>query len=302
METSKLKVFLAIAKTESIRGAAEIANLTPSAVSKIFHQLQDELGVQLLVPVGRGLKLTPEGRHFSEESERIIDELERLKKTVAGMSERKRESPIVLATFEVFSTYFLQVLESQKGMDKKIVLHETLPGSLEQAVACGKADFGITYIPVAFPEVEHLKISRIEMGTFRKRGSFERLPPEDLPYVVPVMPLQGAPTRHQGLDGWPNRAFTRKVAHEVTLMESALELCRQGLCGGYFPTFIIQLHNRRYRPEYSLVRHSTPKPGTACHTDVYLVKRKNEPENRNSKFVGGLVRMGTRVAPGFTGS
>ena len=71
METSKLRVFVTVAKTESVRKAAEILNLTPSAVSKIFHQIEDELGETLLTPSGRGLRLTAEGRYFADRAEKL---------------------------------------------------------------------------------------------------------------------------------------------------------------------------------------------------------------------------------------
>lgn len=300
METDKLRVFITIAKTESIRKAAEILNLTPSAVSKIYHKVEKDVGETLLTPSGRGLKLTTEGRFLAERAEKLIAELDDLKVFIKNTSLEKREAPLRIATFEVFSTYFLQVL-GEGGLDnRKIVLHESLPGDLERQVATEKVDLGITFNPTPFPDVEHLRITRIEMGTFRKKATFEGLPIEELPYVVPAMPTQGMPSRNQGLDGWPLNAFTRKVAHEVTLMESALELCRQGRCAGYFPTFIIQFHNKKYRPEYSLIRH-IPTPHDSCYTDVYIAKRKDAGESRDVKLVAKLLRLGTKVAPGFTG-
>ena len=58
--------------------------------------------------------------------------------------------------------------------------------------------------------------------------------------MVPALPITGSPTLVRGLDGWPEDAYERHVKYEVTLMESALELCRQGRVAGYFPRFIVE--------------------------------------------------------------
>ncbi len=301
METNKLRIFITVAKTESVRKSAEILNITPSAISKTLKYLQEELQLQLLVPSGRGLILTPEGRRLAFESERLLKDLDELKFNLKSNLQSQIEKPIRISTFEVFSTYFLDVLCDVKLSERKIILHESSPGELEMSVAQNQVDFGITYMPVPFPDVEHIKVTSIEMGTFKRKDSFLGIPIRDLPYVVPVMPFHGTPTRNQGLDGWPAEAFIRKVKYEVTLMESALELCRQGRCAGYFPIFVIQRHNKKYREDYSLVRHRIPKLGEACETDVYLVKRKDQAETDLIKLGYRLIRMGTKAPLGFGG-
>jgi DNA-binding transcriptional LysR family regulator len=109
--------------------------------------------------------------------------------------------------------------------------------------------------------------------------------------VVPVTPIFGAPSRVKGLDGWPDDAYPRKIKYQVTLMESALELCRQGGVAGYFPTFIVDEHNGRLLPEYRLARHPSPYADRKCYTDVFLVKRKSDEETAVMKQLAKAIRL-----------
>jgi len=78
-------------------------------------------------------------------------------------------------------------------------------------------------------------------------------------------------------------------------MESALELCRQGLAAGYFPQFIVDEHNDRVRDSLRLVRRPSPFPGRTCTTDVYIVQRRGDVE---TKLVRQLARGIRKVCQG----
>lgn len=295
MDTNKLHYFSVIAKTESIRKASTILKITPSALSKTVRLLEEELGVRLLSPLGRGITLTREGRELATQAAAIIHSVQQLKDQVRQSHEREKSAPLRIATFEVFSTYFLQALDEIDLGERNMILHEVIPGELEQVIDQGKADFGITYLPIAHPNLEHIKITSILMGVYKKRGTFKELNQEELPFVVPAFPYSGAPTRVKGLDGWPEDAYRRKVKFEVTLMESALELCRQGKCVGYFPAFVVDRLNRKFRESSALERHPYSKSLKRCYSDVFLVKRKDRIEDRDVRMISKLIRIGTRL-------
>lgn len=191
--------------------------------------------------------------------------------------------------------YFLHVLEKMDLPSKSLVIYDLGPGEIERAVADGHADYGISYLPSPHPNTEYLKVSSIEMGVFKKRGAFKDLEQFELPFVLPVHLTYGVPTRNRGLDGWPEDAYGRKIKYEVTLMESALELCRQGHCVGYFPLFVIEEHNRKFRSEFHLERHPIPYDGRICRSDVFLIKRKGANEDQVMRIVAKMIRLGTKT-------
>jgi DNA-binding transcriptional LysR family regulator len=289
MDTHRLRYFVSVARTGSLSKAAELFRISPPALTKSMRVLQDELGVKLFETSGRNLILTDAGKKLAVEAERIIRELERLRSQLQTGETRDRE--IRIATFEVFSTYFLSFLKHVPWEKTPIVLHEVLPGELERYLRDGHVDIGITYMPVPLPEVSYYKVTSIPMGVFTSKTAFPNVKQSDLPFVVPVMPVTGSPTRIRGLDGWPDDAYPRKVRFQVTLMESALELCRQGRAAGYFPQFIVQEHNDRVKDSLRLVRRMSPYPGRTCSTDVFIVRRKGDGEDARSKQLAKGIRM-----------
>lgn len=63
---SALKTFEAVARTGSLRAAAEALHITQSAVSHQLRRLEDSLSISLVVRQGRGMRLTPQGCHLAE--------------------------------------------------------------------------------------------------------------------------------------------------------------------------------------------------------------------------------------------
>ncbi|MBV8541139.1 MAG: LysR family transcriptional regulator [Pseudonocardiales bacterium] len=72
MTESRLRTLVALAATGSVRGAASRLTVTESAVSSSIGALARELGVPLVEPVGRGLRLTPSGVVYARYARRVL--------------------------------------------------------------------------------------------------------------------------------------------------------------------------------------------------------------------------------------
>lgn len=90
MTLNQLRTFLVVADTGSVRAAAEELVVTQAAVSASLAALQKSLAVALVVPDGRGLKLTPAGEAYAGYVQRILGLLDeaRLAATAAADPER----------------------------------------------------------------------------------------------------------------------------------------------------------------------------------------------------------------------
>ncbi|MGE4132245.1 MAG: LysR family transcriptional regulator [Bdellovibrionales bacterium] len=289
MNLRRLEYFHVLAQIGNVRRASEMLNVSPPALSKAMRVLEDEMEAKLWQRDGRRIHLTDAGKRLLKRSPNIIQELRGLRDSLHGPEVDCRT--VRIATFEVFSTYFLAHLDRMPWEHLKLEMHEVLPGELERHVSSGEVDYGITYIPVAHPELDFLKVTSIEMGVFTRVGAFPGVAQKELPFVVPISPLQGSPTRVRGLDGWPEDAYVRKIQHQVTLMETALELCRQGRAAGYFPAFIVEKHNERMKESFQLERRRSPYPSRTCRADVFLVKRKSEDESATAKQLARALRQ-----------
>ena len=72
MTLNQLRTFLAVADTGSVRAAARQLVVTQAAVSASLAALQKSLGVPLLAPDGRGLRLTGAGQAYAGYVRRIL--------------------------------------------------------------------------------------------------------------------------------------------------------------------------------------------------------------------------------------
>ena len=72
MNTDQLKSFIQVSENLNFARAAEILNITQSAVSRQIHSLEEELGTKLLHRTTRTVTLTPAGISFLEDAKNVI--------------------------------------------------------------------------------------------------------------------------------------------------------------------------------------------------------------------------------------
>src|SRR5215212_9937570 len=75
LESRRLRVLLAVARTGSLAAAADRLGYTPSAISQQIRALERELGTVVAERHGRGVVLTEPGRVLAEHAQRIVDAL-----------------------------------------------------------------------------------------------------------------------------------------------------------------------------------------------------------------------------------
>jgi DNA-binding transcriptional LysR family regulator len=80
----RLRVLRAIERHQTVTAAAEVCRLTPSAVSHQIQALSRELGVVLLEPAGRGVRLTPVARTLLAHGNVLAAQWERARADLAA--------------------------------------------------------------------------------------------------------------------------------------------------------------------------------------------------------------------------
>ncbi len=257
-----------------MRPAAVLLGITPGGLSKSLKVLEQELGFSLFVLQGRGLTLSDQARAFLPRAEACLKEVERL------LSGEPARPALRLGTFEVFSTHLLPAILA--GLEGDLLVKELLPGRMEEAVAKGLVDVALTYEPVPYEGVEHLKVARFPMGVYAIPGVFDSLPPAEVPFAAPALPLEGAASGARGLDGWPEEKLRRNVTVRVDLLESALALVRAGKCAVFLPGPVARAHGGMVElPGFGKAR---------VVRDVFLVKRLGTPEDARLKRLAKNLR------------
>ena len=72
IDLKTLRLFVAVSDCRSMARAAEQEHIEPSAISKRIAQLEEELGVELLVRGRRGVQTTPAGLALLEHARSVL--------------------------------------------------------------------------------------------------------------------------------------------------------------------------------------------------------------------------------------
>jgi DNA-binding transcriptional LysR family regulator len=85
--TTRLRAFVELADTGSVRAAARRLVVSESSVSSAVSALADELRVPLLVRQGRGVRLTPAGERYASYARRVLGLLEEAAAAARGAAD-----------------------------------------------------------------------------------------------------------------------------------------------------------------------------------------------------------------------
>ncbi|OUR98466.1 hypothetical protein A9Q84_03385 [Halobacteriovorax marinus] len=289
MDMNKLHYFCTVEQTGSLAKASELLHISQPAISKAIKSLEGELGKKLIIPSGRGISITDDGKLLAKKARPLVDSVTGLKDIFS--QDVLAGAPLSIGTFEVFSTYFLGQVISKEFKNRAVDVLELMPGELEKSICDRSVDIGITYLPIPNPDIDIFKIMKIEMGIYGLKNKFDKSKLSEVPFVVPIQKLVGTPSKVRGLDGWPDDKIPRNILYRVTMMETALELCRQGVCVGYFPKFIIDLHNKKVKSSHVLHEVKHREPLKKSTQDVYMIKRKSHLETSDFKKISKSLRM-----------
>jgi len=252
--------------------------------------LQGELGQQLIRPEGRGIEITEKGLEIYRMSSTLLDEYRRFQQGAARNEPAKAK--LRIATFEVFSSYFLSAFLAKELPYSNALLLELTPGGIERAVLEGLVEYGLTYLPNPDPALQFIEVGSFRMGIFG-RPEWTRSSFAEWAFAVPTTELRIHSLAEDSLDMWPKGAPRRETKYEFELLETALLMASSGHAVVHAPDFIVRLHNERVKASLKLERMPDPagyRVGKAVK--VYLVAKKNHSpevlERKLAKFFRSL--------------
>ena len=150
MELRQLLYFQAVAEARNFTRAAEMTHVTQPSLSRQIQLLEEEVGLKLFHRHKGGVHLTEAGERFLEHSRRILDELNRVQASLRDL-QALRTGHIRIAAPAALAGYLLPGVLVRFGREypgiRVSALHAE-PDEVERAVYDGRADFGLTYLPV----------------------------------------------------------------------------------------------------------------------------------------------------------
>jgi DNA-binding transcriptional LysR family regulator len=145
----QLRAFLAVAKLQHFRRAAESLHLTQPAVSRHIADLEAELDVRLFDRNTREVIPTEAGRYLQSAVERVLDELESVLAHVHSESER-RHGKVRVAAAPTLSAGLMPQCIAACARDYPgltVQLHDQAQTLVLDSVRGGEVDFGLAIEP-----------------------------------------------------------------------------------------------------------------------------------------------------------
>jgi len=150
MQLKALKIFCDIVRRRSFSRAADDNGISQSSASQVVHQLEEQLGVQLLDRSKRPFVLTAEGDRYYEgcrqlvrQYAKLVDEVHALHDETAGRLNVASIYSVGLAHMSAFMRKF-----STTYPEAKVRLEYLHPDRVYEAVENGEADLGLVSFPV----------------------------------------------------------------------------------------------------------------------------------------------------------
>ncbi|ORV17882.1 LysR family transcriptional regulator [Mycobacterium celatum] len=151
-ELVSFEIFLAIAKTGSLGGAARELGLTQQAVSARLASMEAQIGVALAVRTTRGSQLTPTGVLVAEWAARLLEVAHEVDASLGSLRAKSRQRLKVVASqtiAEQLMPHWLISLQAARpaGTAPEVVLTATNSVNAIAAVRDGSADLGFVERP-----------------------------------------------------------------------------------------------------------------------------------------------------------
>ncbi|MCA9665334.1 MAG: LysR family transcriptional regulator [Myxococcales bacterium] len=280
MEIHRVRAFRAIVELGGLTRAASVLHVTPSALSKSMQRLEDEVGRSLFEREGRGLRLTEQGKRLYHASAELLEAHGRALRALDLATDEAAERTVRLTSFEVFTTHCLAAMAEHEALsDCALTVLDLRVGEMEAAVAEGRADVGITYVPVPRPGLVFTRVAEISFRVYVRRGAFAGARFGEIPFAIPTASIEATLGDVLGIDCWPVQRASRLVRYRLTCMESALALCRDGRCAVFLPRFVAGLHNVSMPRRRQLVARRGPRALGQVTRPVHLICREGDRDS-----------------------
>jgi LysR family transcriptional regulator for metE and metH len=243
LETKQLRIFKTIVDVGSITGAGEQLELSQPAISQHVRALEEEIGVPLLVRVGRGTRPTPAGEMLVQYARQILDKVDEAERVLLEHS-RGRAGLLRFGTPEPPCNYLLPpvLLEMKRRaprVDVRVVSGHTAV-TLARLQA-GEVDVGLLPLPVDAERLRVVEVGKDELVAIVPAGHpFAERPwlgPRDFDDEPFVLYDRASQITDLTLAFFLDEGVFPRVAVEVDHLEAIKETVRLGLGVAVVPSW-----------------------------------------------------------------
>ncbi|MGH3715754.1 MAG: LysR family transcriptional regulator [Micromonosporaceae bacterium] len=277
VDLRRLQVLRMVAQHQTVTAAAGALHLTPSAVSHQLRQLAHELGVALLEPHGRRVRLTPAGETLVRYADRLHADWERARTELAGYAADGAAGVLRLCGFatavsEVLAPAARQLGDTYPRLEVRIAEVETTEAF--DLLLAGEVDIAVVAQTPETPPVEKSRYQRQSLMSepldlfvpvghpLADKPNIVLADAADEPWIVAAPGSSDCGTLI--LAACAAAGFAPRVAHQALDMIAVAALVGCGLGVSLVPR-LTPVPSR-----YPVVRVPLPDPAPSRHVATYV--------------------------------
>lgn len=272
MEIRVLQYFLAIAREQSISGAAEFLHISQPTLSRQIKDMEEELGKQLFIRGNRKIELTEEGMLLRRRAEEIIDLAKKAEKEIMNNDSVITGDVYIGAGETAAIEYIAKAADKLKEKHPSVHYHLSSDDALDilEQLDKGLIDFGVIIGNIDKTKYHyHLLPVKDSWGILMKRDAplakKEYVEATDLTNL-PLIISRQISENHNISTWFPKDLASYNITSTYNLVYNATYMAAEGL--GYILTLdkLINTSGNSslcFRPLYPKVE-----------TDIYIIWKK----------------------------
>lgn len=234
MDIRVLQYFLAVAREESITGAAEALHMTQPPLSKQLSELERELGKQLFLRGSRKITLTEEGMILRKRAEEIVELLEKTKSEISSSEELS--GTVHIGGGETEAMRLIARVVRRLRRDCPQIRYHLFSGNADdvsERLDRGLIDFGVVLGSASLRNYDHMQLAATDTwGLIMRRDSplaaLDFIKPEHL-YELPLICSRQSLLQNE-LSSWLGMDFDKlDVVASYNLIFNAALLVEEGV-------------------------------------------------------------------------
>lgn len=293
----QLHAFLEISRLQSFSKAAEQVPMSPSGISMLVKELEDQVGARLFDRTTRSVVPTDAGRRLQPVAERIVGELRNVSAVIGGAQAAVRSRLDVAATPMVSASLLPEVMRSFAKSHPQVRVHlaDVDVSVVRRRVMEGDADIGLGFFVKPAAGLLRQPLCKFRLMRVSPPGiGLSGLGPSQPWRSLSAIPLVGLPEDN------PIQALIEKHlagigrAHEgrqeMNLIGTIISMVRAGHGHAILPSFAL---DECLRQGLSMALLREP----VVHLDLFLVsKRGTLPTYAVTNFAEALRLAASRLA------
>ena len=269
----QLRAFAAIYQTGNISAAAQLLALTQPAVTVLLRELEAKLGVRLFERSTRSLRRTDAATEAMAYAQRVLDDLNEMSLCMADLAGSRRGQLRLAATSTVAQTLMPGLIRRFQNLhpEIRVIVDDCSPYEFVERITSERVHLGIGTLEAPISGLVEREFLKDWLAAVAPAGllmdSNKPITWKQLAALPVVVVKSGYGVRYSIDHAAAEAGVVLKVAHEVSLLSTALAMASAGLGVAIVPGSLVS-----QTPYSGLVARRLVRPLVARNTAVIYRK------------------------------